>query len=72
MPVLPLVGSMMTVSLLIWPSRSAASIMALPMRSLTLHSGFKFSSLATTVATQPSVRWRKRTSGVLPTHLVIS
>ena len=46
MPVLPLVGSMITVSSLILPSRSAASIIARPMRSLTLHSGFKFSSLA--------------------------
>ena len=55
MPVLPLVGSMITVSLLILPSRSAASIIARPMRSLTLHSGLKFSSLPTTVATQPSV-----------------
>ena len=46
MPVLPLVGSMMVVSLLILPSRSAASIMATPMRSLTDQSGLKFSSLA--------------------------
>ena len=46
MPVLPLVGSMMTVSLSILPSRSAASIMARPMRSLTLPAGLKYSSLA--------------------------
>ena len=45
MPVLPLVGSMMTVSAWISPSRSAASIIARAMRSLTLHSGFMFSIL---------------------------
>ena len=72
MPVLPLVGSMMTVSLLIFPSRSAASIMARPMRSFTLHSGFRFSILAATVATQPSVTCLNCTSGVLPTHRVMS
>ena len=72
MPVLPLVGSMMTVSLRINPSRSAASIIARPMRSLTLHSGFMFSIFPTTVATQPSVSRRKRTSGVLPMHWVMS
>ena len=72
MPVLPLVGSMMTVSVLILPSRSAASIMATPMRSLTDHSGLKFSSLATTVASQPSATRRSRTSGVLPMVCVMS
>ena len=42
------------------------------MRSLTLHSGLKFSILPTTVATQPSVIRRSRTSGVLPMHWVMS
>ena len=39
MPVLPLVGSTITVSGPIVPSRSAASIIATPMRSLTLAPG---------------------------------
>ncbi len=72
MPVLPLVGSMMTVLSLISPSRSAASIIARPMRSFTLQSGFMFSTFATTVATQPSVTCRSRTCGVLPMHWVMS
>jgi hypothetical protein len=44
MPVLPEVGSMMTVSRPDRPARSAASIMATPMRSLTLPRGLKNSS----------------------------
>ena len=49
MPVLPLVGSTITVLPgAIMPSRSAASIIARPMRSLTLASGFWLSSFATT------------------------
>ncbi len=59
MPVLPLVGSMMTVSFVILPSRSAALIMATPMRSLTDHSGLKFSSLPTTVALASPTTRRK-------------
>jgi hypothetical protein len=50
MPVLPLVGSTMMLSLLISPSRSAASIMATPMRSFTEWDGFMYSSLSTTSA----------------------
>ena len=53
MPVLPLVGSTMTVSLVILPLRSAASIIDTPMRSLTDQSGLKFSSLATMVPGRP-------------------
>ena len=64
MPVLPLVGSMMVVSLLILPASSAAVIMETPMRSLTDHSGLKFSSLATTVALASPTTRRNRTSGV--------
>ena len=45
-PVLPLVGSIRTVSLLIFPDFSASSIIANPMRSLTLESGLKNSSLS--------------------------
>ena len=72
MPVLPLVGSMMMVSGWIFPSRSAASIMDRPMRSLTLHSGLKFSNFATIVAPAlPTIRL-SRTSGVPPMHWVMS
>ena len=46
MPVLPLVGSMITDSLVSVPVRSAASIMLTPIRSFTLESGLKNSSLA--------------------------
>ena len=49
-PVLPLVGSITTVSLVIRPSASAASIIATPIRSLTDQRGLKFSSFATTSA----------------------
>jgi len=69
---LPLVGSMMTVSGPMRPSRSAASTMAAAIRSFTLQSGFMFSILPTTVATQPSVTRRNRTSGVRPMHCVMS
>ena len=72
MPVLPLVGSTNTVSGLTWPSRSAASIIATPMRSFTLEAGLNISSLATTSATQPSVTRFSLTSGVPPTSSVTS
>src|SRR5271155_180717 len=72
MPVFPLVGSRMMVSGLINPACSAASIMATPMRSLTLPPGLKNSSLATTSATAPSVTRRSRSSGVFPTSCVMS
>ena len=67
MPVLPDVGSTM----MVWPgvmspSRSAASIIDRPMRSLTEPPGLKLSSLATTVAPAPSVTLLSRTSGVPP------
>src|SRR5262245_50622092 len=71
MPVLPLVGSMITVPGLILPSRSAASIIDLAIRSLTLHSAFMFSSLPAIVATHPSETFRNKTSGVLPMHWVM-
>ena len=47
MPVLPLVGSTITVSGPINPASWAASIIATPIRSLTLPAGLKNSSLAT-------------------------
>ena len=49
------------------PSRSAASIMRIPMRSFTLPPGSMYSSLASRVGPSPSTRCR-RTSGVPPTR----
>src|ERR1035438_8888971 len=73
MPVLPLVGSMSTVSPgLILPALSAASIIAKPMRSFTLLTGFWLSSLATTVAGSPAAMRLSRTSGVRPMSSVTS
>src|SRR5208283_3802645 len=74
MPVLPLVGSMSTVSGFIFPDFRASSIKAMPMRSFTLESGLKNSSLSSTSATAPcllAVRF-SRTSGVLPMVSVMS
>ncbi len=68
MPVLPLVGSMTVVPLVILPSRSAASIMATPMRSLTDQMGLKLSSLAATIALLFPTTRRSRTKGVWPMH----
>ena len=66
MPVLPLVGSMMTVSGLISPCFSASVIMLKHMRSLTLPPGFLDSSLPRTVLLSPSVSLLSRMSGVFP------
>jgi hypothetical protein len=67
MPVLPLVGSIRTVSPgLILPAFSADSISARPMRSFTLDTGFWLSSLATTVAGNPAATRFSRTNGVRP------
>src|SRR5262245_51289345 len=72
MPVLPLVGSTIVVLPgLIRPSRSAASIMARPMRSFTLAAGFRLSSFATTSARTPPVTLLSRTSGVCPISSVM-
>src|SRR4051812_19093343 len=65
MPVLPDVGSMMTESALMTPRRSASSIIASPMRSLTLPPGFARSILVHTV-TRGSNSLLIRTCGVLP------
>ena len=59
------------VSAWICPWRSAASIIARPMRSLTLHSGLRFSILARIVAGQSGGMRRRRTSGVLPMQSVM-
>ena len=68
MPVLPEVGSMITEPAFSLPSASAWSIMALAMRSLTDPAGFKYSSLARTLAFRPrrcSI-WVSSSSGVPP------
>ena len=69
MPVLPDVGSI-SVFLpgAILPEASSASIMATPMRSLTLAIGLKNSSLARRLATTPFslANLSSRTSGVSP------
>jgi len=64
--VLPLVGSMITVSGLISPCFSASVIMLRHMRSLTLPPGFRDSSLATTVHFRSRVSLFKRIRGVFP------
>ena len=73
MPVLPEVGSTMTVSGPSAPLASIASIMATPMRSFTLPIGLKNSSLARMLALTPCICGRRlsRTSGVLPMVSVI-
>ena len=74
MPVLPLVGSISTVFLVILPDLSPSSIIESPMRSLTLESGLKNSSLSRISAWAPwaaAVRLR-RTRGVLPMVSVMS
>ena len=53
MPVLPLVGSMMTEPSFKAPLASAASSMALAMRSLTEPAGLRYSSLARSRAFSP-------------------
>ena len=67
MPVLPLVGSTTVAPALSAPRRSASSIMATAMRSLTLPPGFSDSIFASTVA--PSLLGSRLsfTSGVPPT-----
>src|SRR5579859_753517 len=73
MPVLPLVGSINTVSPgLILPSFSAASIIARPMRSFTLLIGFWLSSFRTIFPGRPLAMRFSRTSGVLPISPVTS
>jgi hypothetical protein len=67
-PVLPEVGSTKTAPGLIRPSRSAASTMASPIRSLTEDSGLKNSHFPRISALQPAsaARRPKRTIGVAP------
>ena len=65
MPVLPLVGSMMRVPLFKRPDFSASSIMARPMRSLTLAKGLKNSNFNRTVAPPAGTMRFSLTRGVL-------
>jgi hypothetical protein len=64
-PVFPLVGSTIRVSLSTTPLFSAASIMARAIRSFTLDRGLKNSSFTSTVASPGRVTRFSRTSGVL-------
>ena len=68
MPVLPLVGSTMVAPGVRRPLRSASSIIARQMRSLTLPPGLNDSSLAQTSAESAGTMRCKRTTGVLPTR----
>ena len=69
---LPLVGSMMVVRPgAMRPSRSATSIMASPMRSLTLPPGLNDSSLPSTSAPVSSEMRLRRTKGVCPMSSVM-
>ena len=67
-PVLPDVGSMMVAPGFRTPFCSASSIIALPILSLTLPAGLKYSSLARMVASSPSAfsTFFTSTSGVFP------
>src|ERR1700730_5628405 len=68
MPVLPLVASTIVVRPgSIRPSRSAASIIATPIRSLTLPPGLNDSSLANSCAPPSGASRLSSTIGVLPT-----
>jgi hypothetical protein len=64
-PVLPEVGSTIVPPGLSWPAFSAASIMAMPMRSFTLPPGLKYSTLPARVA-GPEWKRPSLTRGVFP------
>src|SRR5215510_952451 len=66
MPVLPDVPSMIVPPSLILPAFSAASSIAMPMRSFTLPPGLRYSSFASIVGRTPSAIRLSRTRGVLP------
>ncbi len=72
MPVLPEVGSTITVSASMSPARSAASIIETPIRSFTELNGLKNSHLIRIWAFTPSVTRLSRTSGVPPMVFVMS
>src|SRR5215831_19470792 len=66
MPVLPDVPSIMVPPGLILPACSAASSIAMPMRSFTLPPGLRYSSFASIVGRTPCAIRLSRTRGVLP------
>jgi hypothetical protein len=66
-PVFPEVGSTMVPPGPSNPARSAASIMRIPIRSLTLPPGFNISSLARSVPSTSAPIRSSRSSGVFPT-----
>ena len=66
MPVLPLVGSTISLPGPSRPRFSASQIIAAPMRHFTEYAGLRPSILASTVALAPSVTRFRRTSGVRP------
>src|SRR5439155_13762130 len=67
-PVLPEVGSTIVPPGFSSPSRSAASIIASPIRSLTEPPGFRYSSLASRRAPPLGESRSSRTIGVSPTR----
>jgi hypothetical protein len=66
-PVFPEVGSTIVPPGLSRPSRSAASIIESPMRSLTEPPGFRYSSLARSSPGTSRESFSSRTIGVCPT-----
>src|SRR3954451_5578180 len=66
-PVFPDVGSTIVPPGFSLPSRSAASIIASPIRSLLEPPGFMYSSFASSIAGSPAERRARRTIGVFPT-----
>src|SRR6266576_1791058 len=66
-PVLPEVGSTIVPPGFSFPSRSAASIIGRPMRSLTEPPGFRYSSFARICAPPRGLSLSRRTMGVAPT-----
>ena len=65
-PVLPLVGSTIVPPAGSSPAFSASSTMRSAIRSLTEPPGLKYSTLASTVASMPSVTLRSLIRGVSP------
>ena len=72
MPVLPLVGSTITIPGFSVPRSIASSTIAAPMRSFTELKGLYPSCLTATRAASPLVRRVSWTRGVLPTVAVTS
>ncbi|MCU1422179.1 MAG: hypothetical protein JWN36_1830 [Microbacteriaceae bacterium] len=68
MPVLPEVGSTMVPPGFSSPSRSAASMMRVAMRSFEEPPGLRYSTLTRMVAATPSVTLLSLTRGVSPTR----